>query len=147
MKALQNIYVLNITPPAAIVDNTSFTTAEIDTVQNGVKYNYLTILVSFGAMDIAMAALKVQNGDTSGSLSDLTGAVGGTDFTLPSATSDNTIWAFHFDCVGKGRYFDLVATGGDGAAGTYMSAIAILSNAAEVPITATAKGLAQEIIL
>ncbi len=147
MVNIQDNLFINVTPPGAIVDNASFTTAEIDTVQTGVKDNYLTILVTFGAMDIAMAALKVQTSDTTGaSFADLSGYVGGTDFTLPSATADNTMYAFNIDLRGKKRYFDLVATGGDGAAGTYMNVVAILSRASEVPITATTKGLAVEII-
>lgn len=147
MTAIQNCYFLNVTPPAAIVDNAAFTTQEVDTVVNGVKYDYVTFLVIFGAMDIAVTALKVQGGNTSGSLSDIVGTVGGTAFTLPSSTSDNTIWSISVDTRQKGRYFDLNLTGGDGAAGTYATVLAILSNAKEVPITAAAKGLALDVLL
>lgn len=144
---LQNIYVQNVTPPAAIVDNAAFTTAEIDTVVGGVKYNYLTVLVSFGAMDIAVTAMALQSSDTSGSgFANVTGYVGGTDFTLPSATADNTVYAFQVDLRGKRRYFDLSLTGGDGTAGTFCSVLAILSQAAETPITAAGKGFAVELI-
>jgi hypothetical protein len=144
---LQNIYVQNVTPPAAIVDNAAFTTAEIDTVIGGVKYNYLTVLVSFGAMDIAVSAMALQHSDTSGSnFANVTGFVGGTDFTLPSATADNTIYAFQVDLRGKRRYFDLSLTGGNGSAGTFCSVMAILSQAEETPITAAQKGFAVEII-
>ncbi len=131
MNAVQNAKFVSITPPAAIVDNASFTTAAIDTL----GFDFATIVVYFGAMDIAMTALKVQECATSGgSYTDITGAnfSGGTDTagsttSLPSATSDNTLWIFHIDLRGRQRYLDLVATGGDGATGTYMSAHAILS--------------------
>jgi hypothetical protein len=144
---LQDTYIKQVIAPAAIVDNASFTTAEIDTVINGVKYDWCTIIFELGAMDIAMSALKVQQSDTTGSgFADLTGFVGGTDFTLPIATSDNGICVFQIDMKGKKRFLDLVATGGDGAAGTFASAIAILSRGKEAPTTATTKGLLVDVI-
>jgi hypothetical protein len=147
MTELQNIYVKQVIAPAAIVDNASFTTNEIDTVVNGVKYNYLTILFSLGATDITMAALKLQSSDTTGaSFADLSGFVGGTNFDLPTDTDDDKIWLFQVDLRGKERFFDLVATAGNGSTGTYASCVAILSKAAEVPITATGKGVAAEVI-
>ncbi|MGB0973235.1 MAG: hypothetical protein ACPGVG_20115, partial [Mycobacterium sp.] len=51
-----------VTAPAAIVDNASLTTAEIDTV----GYDYARVLVILGATDIAMTALTVTESDTSG---------------------------------------------------------------------------------
>jgi hypothetical protein len=144
MKDLQNCKFLAITPPGAIVDNASWTTAEIDTK----GFAYLLVLATFGAMDIAMAALKLQSSDTTGaSFADVTGAVGGTDFTLPSATDDNKIVAFFVDLRGKKRFFDLVATGGDGTAGTYMSVLAILSEAQITPANITDRGLLAQVII
>jgi hypothetical protein len=43
-----------VTAPAAINDNTAYTTATIDTL----GYDEVLIEVAFGAMDIAVAALK-----------------------------------------------------------------------------------------
>lgn len=138
MVSAQAVRYFNITPPAAIVDNADFTTNVIDTVANGVKFDYLTIVVQLGATDIAMTALKVQQSDASGSgFADITGTVGGTDFTLPSATDDNGFVVFNIDLRGKKRYFDLVATAGNGAAGTFMSAVGILSRAKVGPNSAT----------
>jgi hypothetical protein len=136
--------VVAVTNPAAIVDNAGFTTATIDTK----GFAHLRILVIFGAMDIAMAALKVQESDDSGmsGAADISGTVGGTDFTLPSATADNQIWAFNINLKGnRKRYIDLVATGGDGTSGTYMAAIAILSRASETPDTAAERGITTEV--
>lgn len=135
-----------ITPPAAIVDNASFTTASIDTL----GYDYLTVKVIIGATDIAFTALKLQTSDTDGSYGDLTGALYGTSTntdgstsTLPSATDDNKVFVFEVDLKGKKRYFDLVATIGDGAAGGYMCAIAELTRGTNQPTSATERGAAQ----
>ena len=54
---------VSITPPAAIVDNASYTTGSIDTQ----GYEYLEVFVFLGATDIAMTALKLQESDTDGS--------------------------------------------------------------------------------
>ena len=145
---LQDTYLKNITPPAVIADNTAITTGEIDTVVLGDKYDYLSIVVQFGAMDIAVTTMKVQESDTSGSgFADITGTVGGTSFTLPIATSDNGIYVFHLDLRKRKRYIDLSLTVGDGVAGTYVSVLGIYSRGKESPVGATAKGLAAEIIL
>lgn len=142
MIPVQGMKFLNVTPPAAIVDNAAFVTNEIDTA----GWDYITIICIFGAMDIAMAALKVQESDTSGSgFADITGATFAG--SLPSATDDNNLFAFYLDLRKRKRYLDMVATGGDGAAGTYMSAIAILSRGEQLPTTATLRGLAGQVIV
>jgi len=74
MNQLQNTKLVSITPPAAIVDNASYTTASIDTQ----GWDYLQVVVYLGATDIAMTALKLQESDTDGSYSDVTGLVFGT---------------------------------------------------------------------
>lgn len=142
MISTQNCKFVNVTPPAAIVDNASYTTNEIDTL----GYDYCTIICSLGATDIAMAALKVQESDTSGSgYADITGATFAS--ALPSATDDNKMYAFYIPLQGRKRYLDLVATAGDGTTGTFMSAIAILSRAEQTPSSATARGLGGQVIL
>lgn len=135
--ALQQSKYLQVIAPVAIVDNASWTTNEIDTL----GFNYLTVVVNIGATDIAMAALKLQSSDTSGSgFADVTGldSDGDTDIdsaasTLPTATDDNSLFIFQVDLEGQKRYFDLVATAGNGTAGTFASAVAILSNADDGP--------------
>jgi hypothetical protein len=97
-------------------------------------------------MDIAMAVAKLQMSNTDGSYADVTGG----DFsvspaTLPSATDDGTWVAWHVNLVGKKRYFDVSLTTGDGAAGTYLAAFAILSRGEQAPATAAARGLGQEL--
>lgn len=148
MIALQDAYYFNVISPAAIVDDASWTTNEIDTVVDGVKYDHCTIIFQLGATDIAMAALKVQESDTTGSgFADITGTVGGTAFDLPSATDDNKIVVFSVNLTNRKRFLDLVATAGNGAAGTYASATAILTRGKRGPTTATLKGLLAEVVV
>lgn len=139
---------LIVIAPAAISDNASPTTTAIDTL----GFDYLEVDVILGAMDIAMAVLKMQSSDTDSSYADVTGLIWGTSAniagatsTLPSATDDTKIFSFQIDLRGQKRYFDLVATTGDGAAGTYIAATARLSRGKTGPITAAQQG-AQEIL-
>lgn len=141
MIAMQNVKFVSVTPPAAIVDNGAYTTAEIDTR----GWDYLTYVIYLGATDIAVAALKVTQSDAAGSgHADVTGA----DFsvlpaTLPSATDDNGFFLVHINLAGKKRYFDLTATAGDGAAGTFLTAFAVLSRGKQMPDSATDQGAVQ----
>lgn len=145
-----NRKLVSVTPPAAIVDNAGYTTAEIDTY----GYDYCVINVYLGATDIAMAALKVQESDTSGSgFADVTGLVFGTSAndagstsTLPSATDDNKFFSFFIDLKGRKRYLGLVATAGDGTTGTYLTAWAELWRGKEPPRTAAQAGYSQRLV-
>ena len=137
-----------VTPPAAIIDNAAVTTATIDTL----GFAFLEIFVAFGAMDIAATLLKVQESDDSGmsGAADIVGTRVGTDAndtgstsTLPSATSDNTIFKFEIDLKGRKRYLDLSLTAGDGAAGTFVVVWANLHEGDVAPTSATDKGVAQ----
>lgn len=150
MLPTQECKYVSIINPAAIVDNASYTTAVIDTA----GYDHCTILVQIGAIDIAMAALKIQESEASDmtGAADITGAVygtstlpaldGGATSALPSATDDNKLFAFHLNLQGRMRYLDLIATAGDGTAGTFATAIAILSRPSTAPTTAAGRGLA-----
>jgi hypothetical protein len=138
------------TPPAAILDTASAATTIIDTL----GYDRALILVSLGATDVAMTALKVTEDDTltEGALtsaSDVSGLIYGTSAdiagstsALPGAGADNTIYAFDVDLKKRKRYLDVVATAGNGEAGTYVTAVTILTRAEESPITASQMGLA-----
>lgn len=144
MNPLQAVKYLNITPPAAAVDDASFVTAEIDRL----GFDYCTIVCILGSIDATMAALKVQESDTSGAgFTDVSGTVFGTDkdideatAALPIATDDNKIEVFQIDCRHLKRYLDVVATAGNGAAGTFMCILAILSKAKEAPNTSAEAG-------
>jgi hypothetical protein len=134
--------IVAVNPPAAILDNASATTSVIDTL----GFNFCTIYIMLGATDIALAALKVQEADAAASATALTSGadISGLDYAaaLPDASADNAIYAFDIDLRGRKRYLDLVATAGDGSAGTYLTAWAVLSRGQEVPVTATQRGLA-----
>lgn len=138
---------VSITPPAAIVDNSALTTAELDTI----GYDYCQVVVYLGATDIAMTVLKVQESDTSGSgMADVTGLVFGTSnnltgsaSTLPAATDDNKFFVFDIDLRGRKRYLDVGATVGDGTAGQYTAIFAILSRTEDGGTNAAAQGAAQ----
>jgi hypothetical protein len=139
--------IVAVTNPVAIVDNASWTTNEVDSK----GFDYAVFYVMLGATDIAMAAFKLQESSASGSgFTDVTGAIFGTSTntagstsTLPSATDDNLIFAIEVDLRPRRRYLDLVATAGDGAAGTYAVAWCELSRAGETPMSATQRGCSQ----
>ncbi len=145
--AAQKRKYFSVTPPAAIVDNSAYTTAEIDTL----GWDYCTIVVYLGASDVAIAALQVTESDASGSgHAAITGTrlgtdnnTGGSTSTLPSATDDNKFFVFEIDCRGRKRYLDLGATAGDGTAGTFLTALAILERGDIAPNTAAEAGASQ----
>lgn len=135
---------VSITPPAAIVNNASYTTAEIDTA----GWEHLTIVVQLGATDIAMTALTVTESDTSGSgHASVTGLVWGTSTNLdgstsalPSSTDDNKFQVAQIDLRGRKRYIDLTATIGNGATGAFFTAFAILERGEVAPSSISGMG-------
>ena len=144
MISAQNTKFVSLTPPAAIVDNASYTVAELDPA----GYDYAVIYCYLGATDIAMTALKVTESDTAGSgHADVTGLVYGTSAdiagstsALPIDTDDNKCFAFEIDLRGRKRYLDVTATAGDGTNGTYATLFALLSRAEGLGDTASDRG-------
>lgn len=132
--------------PAAIRDNLQYPEVEIDCV----NFDHLTVVAYLGATDIAMAALEIQETDTTGAgEANVTGLVYGTsnDITgtlsvLPSATDDDSFFIFEIDLRGRKRFLSLVATAGDGTVGTFLAAFGILSRAEDGPFSASDKGVA-----
>jgi len=151
MNQAQNLKVVNYCPPTAIKDNASFTTNAIDTA----GFGKLAIYFTLGATDIAMTALKVQESNDSGmsGAEDITGLVYGTSANpetgttsaLPSATDDNGVFAFFINLSGRKRYIDVVATAGDGSAGTFGSGVAFLYDGDGIN-TASERGLVANLI-
>lgn len=142
----QALKIVNLTPPAAIVNNAGFTVAALDTK----GFDYVDFYVILGATDIAVATMKLTSSDASGSgYTDFVGSRYGTDGsnTLPSATDDNHIFAWHVDLKGKQRYWKPALTAGSGSTGTYACIIAVLSRAQQAPYTASDRGLAEEYTL
>jgi len=147
MNPLQNTKIVNLVPPVAIKDNTSWTTTEVDCI----GYNYATFIINLGATDIAMAALKLGETDTSGcSATDITGAIfgtsaniAGTTSALPTAADDGDVFVIEVDLTKRKRFLDLTATAGNGTTGTYLSGVCILSRASDSPTTAEERGCNQ----
>jgi len=147
MKPCQATKVVNLTPPAAIIDDASATVAELDTK----GWNYAQLYFILGATDIAMTALAVTESDATGSgHANVTGLVWGTSTdidgstsVLPSATDDNTVFRADVNMVGRKRFLDVTATCGNGSAGTYITIIAILSEPDIAPITSAGCGCNQ----
>lgn len=115
-------------------------------------FHKATVYVVVGATDIAMAALGVYSGAAAASGADdatysaITGlqASGSSGSgRLPTATDDNTVFAFEIDLRNDdiGRYLALDATCGNGTAGTFITAFAVLDRADVSPTSATEKGL------
>lgn len=125
--------------PTAIIDNTTATATVVDARD----YDYCTFVVQLGATDIALTSLRVQASTTSGgTYTDITGATfnggtspDGTVLALPSATDDNQTCVFQIDLRGKNKFLQLVATFGDGAAGGFIAAVAVLTKAGVSPAT------------
>ena len=141
---MQNTKFVSITPPAAIVDNAAYTTTEIDTL----GFDYCTVVLYLGATDIAMAACKITESDvTASGHADVTGLdtdgdtnIDGDAATLPTATDDNKFCLFEIDLRARKRFLDLSITAGNGTAGTYAAAFAILSRAKDTPVTIAERG-------
>jgi len=152
MTGLQNVKLVSITPPGAIVDNAAFTTNVVDLA----GWQHFDIVVYLGATDIAMATLKVQESDDSGmaGATDITGLVCGTSLipesgatsALPSATDDNKFFVFSGMTWGRKRYIDVSATAGDGAAGTYAVIFVILHCGDTTTNLAADRGIAQHLL-
>lgn len=145
--AFHKVFV-GVTPPAAIVDDAAYTTAEVDSVDATLgKAAFLEFWVYLGATDIALAAFKLTESDTSGSgFTDVSGA----DFsvspaTLASATDDNKAYLISVDLRNgsRKRYFDLTLTAGNGSTGTYACAWAYRVYTTKSPSTAAELGVSQ----
>ena len=145
MNFAQQTKVLNLTPPAALVDNASLTITELDTL----GYDYAVIELILGATDINVSAMILTEGDTSGSghanitLSNFDGQEesDGTTAALPTALQDNGIFRWELDLTKRKRYIDATITIADGTAGGYYVVRAELFRAKETPATTALRGL------
>lgn len=127
-------------------DNGTFTAAAIDTQ----GFDYAEIACIFQNVPANMAALKVQECDTSGgTYADVTGTVVGTasdidgnTSALPTAAAgDDTNIVFQLDLRERKRYLKVVATSGDGSGtATELTAVARLSRAKQAPTTSSGAG-------
>ena len=152
MHAAQQGKLVAITPPGAVTEGGSWTTAELDTK----GYDYCQITLFFGAIDVALTALKVRQTDTTGTgYSDVTGLIfetstnsAGDTSAFPDGDDDDDFFTFTIDLLGMKRFLDLVATiasAGSGETGAYVAIWAVLTRAEETPNTAAERGVNQEL--
>lgn len=86
------------------VDTLGFAVASVDVIFEPVA--------AAGTNSAVAIALKLQEGDTTASYSDVSGFVGGTDFTIPTPgnTSDSNVVRFDVSLRGRRRYLNVYAT-------------------------------------
>lgn len=128
MQRLQNLKTVNVTSPGPISDDAALVTNTIDVA----GYEEMLIIFTVGAIDIVMTGLKLLESDLSnmGGATDVPNAnFGVSGQGLPGATEDDLVFGIHVKLGGGGRkrYMDLLATTGNGVAGTYASCVAVLS--------------------
>lgn len=157
MRHMESTKIVPLIFPAAIDDADDPIGAYGDANPNSVDtlgWGRCDIYVLIGATDIAMAALGVFEGPAAasgaddGTYSAVTAATfgGSTGATrLPQAGDDNLVWHVSLDLTERERFLALDATAGDGTAGTFSAAFAILSEPNEHPNSATERGATGEI--
>lgn len=127
MKPLQTAKIVPVILPAAIVDDAAFTSNVID-LNDFDGCAYIEFVGVIGSIDAAMAQLRVMESDTKTDATTLGGtpAVVKAATTLPGTDDDGKAFVFGIDLRGpRERYLQLQATAGNGAAGTFLSALAI----------------------
>jgi hypothetical protein len=139
----QNVKPVQIIRPVSLNDATA-TSIIVDTR----GFGYADVQISIGASAGTLTVLKLQEDDASdgNTASDITGAaITGSD--LPGTDSDGDMLSIKLPLGGnRKRYLKLVCTASDTGA-ILVGAAVQLSRAAEAPATATARGLAAEVIL
>lgn len=114
------------------VDTLGFSVASVDVIFEPVA--------AAGTNSAVAIALKLQEGDTTASYSDVSGFVGGTDFTIPTPgnTSDSNVVRFDVSLRGRRRYLNVYAT--PNAASVIASNVR-LGKAEDGPSSASEKGV------
>lgn len=109
-------------------------------------YNHASIDVAYepvaaaGTNSAVATVLKLETSDTNGSYGNLTGYVGGTDFTIPTPanTSDTVVVRFDVPLQGKKRWLNVASTlqtsGG-------VASVVRLSQGEDGPSSASEKGV------
>ena len=135
----QNCKYAHVLAPISVAGGATATTTEVDTK----GFRYAVYLVQAGLIpSTGFATLKLQEGDTSGSLSDVTGGA----LTALVDADDGKISAIFVDLRYRKRYQNLVLTNGATNA-SLMAATVILWRAEEFPDSLTERGLLQQIFV
>jgi hypothetical protein len=130
--------IINVTPPAAAVNNASVVCAAVDRK----TFDYANFLLILGATDANLSACKLQESDDSSAWTD----VPGLDFSvspnaLPSATDDNHVFSFDVDLRGRKRYLRPLITVASGTTGAFVTVVAALHRGEQTPKDAASRGL------
>jgi hypothetical protein len=122
--------------PAAV--GTSAVTLTIDTL--GYDYASVAVLRASNASTAFASVLKVEESDDNVSYSNVSGLVGGTDFTIPAVadTAVASIVKLDVDTKAKKRYLKVTATP---AVSVNTVVTARLSRGEEAPVTAADAGV------
>lgn len=123
------------TLPAA---GTNPVTLVVDTL--GYDYASFTVLRASNASTVFASVLKVEESDDNSSYSNVSGHVGGTDYTIPAVTdtSATSIVKLDVDTKAKKRYLKVTATP---AVSVGVAVTGRLSRGAEAPVTAADAGV------
>lgn len=122
---------------AVSATNAQATSGAIDTL----GYAHATVIVCTGKPNVVSnkpSTIKISEGDTSSSFTDVTGLVGGTDFTIPNAdTVNDNYYVFNLDLKKRKRWLKVSLTP---ITTVIVDAKVILSKGNEAPITAAKAG-------
>jgi hypothetical protein len=125
----QETKVVAAIPPAAIKDDAAFSSLVIDKADfPGADYREFVGVL--GSIDATMAVLKVMESDTKTNSTTLGGSPTAVKdaTTKPGSSDGNKTFAIGVNLhATRQRYLQLQATAGDGAAGTFLAAVAIAS--------------------
>ncbi len=136
MHALQQTKFVKMIESVAL--GTDSTTGRVDTK----GWDYLTVLlnaVTAAAGDV-MTTLKLGEGDTTSAFTDITGAVGGTSFSIPAPnTSAGDFIKFDVDLKARQRYIQLTVVGD--ATTRVTTVIGILSRGERAPTSTAEAGV------
>lgn len=121
--------------PAAV--GTSAVTLTIDTL--GYDYASVAVLRASNASTVFASVLKVEESDDNAAYSNVTGLVGGTDFTIPAVTdtASAAVVKLDVDTKAKKRYLKVTATP---AVSVNTVVTARLSRGEVTPVTASEAG-------
>lgn len=136
MNEAQNTKKVIMVLPQAI--GTDSVTGQVDC--KGWDYCTIDVIGQTAAAGDVMTTLKIGQGDTTSAFTDISGAVGGTDFTIPAPnTSTGDIISFEVDTKTKKRYLQLTMVGD---ATTRLTAVTATLSRGEQPATsASGRGL------
>lgn len=116
----------------------SAVTLTVDTL--GYDYASLTVLRGSNASTVFASVLKVEESDDNSSYSNVSGLVGGTDFTIPTVTdtAGTSVVKLDVDVKAKKRYLKVTATP---AASMPVAITGRLSRGENAPTTASEAGV------